>query len=200
MNKKTAAKKTVDKKTAVRTTVLEPTKLKSKGLKRRKLEFGTREPIEVSASRATLSKAKDMADLTKGVTWSKVRLDARKTSSSFAKLNLVNAIVFSAETNWILLASNSGSFAEASVAYRALKAGDNFLVRFFIDVISNNSLFQLSTFGGSAPQTMTLNAGPHEIPVVADAQIAGDHSVQLLLKMPDKAFYVSAIEIQPLNA
>jgi len=190
----------MNKKTAAKTTVLEPVKLKSKGLKNRKLEVDVREPMEVTASRLTLSKAKDMSDLTKGITWSKVRLNARKTSGNFVKLNLVNATVFSAETNWILLASNSGSFAEASVAYKALKAGDNFLVRFLIDVISDNSLFQLSTFGGSAPLTMTLNAGSHEIPVVAVAQAAGDHSVQLLLKMPDRAFYLSAIEIEPLNA
>jgi hypothetical protein len=187
----------MNKKTAVKTTVLDLVKVKSKVVKRN-LDVEEREPIEVTRSRATLSKAKDMADLSKQISWTKVRLDARKTTGNFVKLNLVNATIFSAETNWIMLASNNSTFGEASVAYKALKAGDNFLIRFFIDVISNNSLFQVSTFGGTAPVTMTLNSGPHEIPVVAVAQNAGDHSAQLLLKEANKAYYLSAIEIEPL--
>jgi hypothetical protein len=188
------------KATAVATTVLDIKKLKSKGLKRRKLDFASeRPPMEATGSRATLSKAKDIGELSKGLTWSKVMLNAQKTSGNFAKLNLTNVLSFSAESNWITLVSTSNTWAEASVAYKALKAGDNFLVRFFIDVISNGSQFQLSTFGGSAPVSMTLNAGPHEIPVVAVAQIAGDHSVQLLLTMPNRGFYLQGIEIQPLS-
>ena len=187
----------MNKKTAVKTTVLQPVKLKSKTVKRN-LDVEAREPIEVTRSRATLSKAKDMADLSKQVSWTKVRLDARKTSSPFAKLNLVNVLTFSAETNWITIVSTASSFAEATVAYKALKAGDNFLIRFYIDVISNNSVFKVSTFGGTAPTTMTLSSGPHEIPIVAVAQNAGDHSAQLLLNEANKGFYLSGIEIEPL--
>jgi hypothetical protein len=186
------------KKTVTTTTVLEPVKLKSKVMKKRKLDVEARAPIEATASRATLSKAKDMADLTKQVSWAKVLLNARKTSGNFVKLHLVNVLVFSAEDNTILLTGTSGAFAEASVWYKALKAGDNFLIRFFIDVISNGSQFQVATFGGTAPVTMTLNAGPHEIPVVATAQAAGDHSVQMLLTTPNRSFYLQGLEIQPL--
>ena len=189
----------MNKKTATKTNVLEPIKLKSKGLKNRNLTPEARDPLEFTRSRATLSKAKDMADLTEMVSWSKVWLDARKTSSTFAKLRLVNASIFSADTNSILLASNASTFAEASVDYKTLKAGDNFLVRFFIHVISNNSVFQLSTFGGTAPLTMTLNVGTHEIPVVAVAQNAGDHAVQLLLKEANKSYNLIGIEMQPLS-
>jgi hypothetical protein len=189
----------MNKKTAVKTKTLEPVKLKSKAIAKRNLHPDVREPIEATSSRVTISKARDMADLTRMVTWDKVTLGPRKTSGNFAKLNLVNATVFSAETNSILLSSTEGAFAEASVAYKALAAGDNFLVRFLIDVISDGSSFQLSTFGTSSPQTMTLDSGPHEIPVVAEAQAAGDHSVQLLLKMPNRSFYLTAIEIQPLS-
>ena len=190
----------MNKKTTMKTTTLEPVKVKSKVIKKRKLDIEVREQMEVTKSRATLSKAKDIGDLTKQVSWSKVWLDSRKTSGNFVKLHLVNALVFSADSNTILLTSTTGAFAEASVWYKALKAGDNFLVRFFIDVINDGAQFQLSTFGGSASMQMTLNAGPHEIPVIAVADFAGDHAVQLLLKMPNRSFYLVGIEIQPLTA
>ena len=186
----------MNKKTAVKTTVLDLVKVKSKIVKR-KLDVEDREPIEVTRSRATLSKAKDMADLSKQVSWSKVRLDARKTSSTFAKLELTNASSFSAKDNWITLMGNNINFGEATIDYQALKAGDNFLVRYFIDVISDNSRFQLSA-SGAAPVTMTLNSGPHEIPLVAVAQAAGHHFVQLLLNEANKGYYLRAIEIEPL--
>jgi hypothetical protein len=189
----------MNKKTTMKTTTLEPVKVKSKVIKKRKWDFDEREPMEVTKSRATLSKAKDIGDLTKQVSWSKVWLDSRKTSGNFVKLQLVNALVFSAESNTILLTSTDGAFGESTVCYKALKAGDNFLVRFFIDVINDGALFQITTSGGSIVQ-MTLNAGPHEIPVVTEADFAGDHAVQLLLKMPNRSFYLVGIEIQPLTA
>lgn len=190
----------MNRKTSVKTTVLEPVRLKSKAItKPRNINPDVRGPNKVSSSGVTISKAKRLADALKGMKWAKVRLDARKTYTTNAKLNLNPAVLFNSVQNYILLHSSDGLFADAEVVYKAQKAGDNFLIRYFIDVVSNNTEFKLFTFGAAPTQTLMLNAGPHEIPVVAVAQSAGEHSAQLALQMNDRAFYLQAIEIQPLD-
>jgi hypothetical protein len=187
------------KKAAPKTIAHEPIKLTTKGVVPRKLGRGMREAQDFTKSGLTLAKAKKLADTLKGLKWAKVRLDARKTYTVHAKLNLVNAAIFNAEQNYILLTTTPTSFGEASVVYKAYKEGDHFLVRFFVDVISNGTKFRISTFNGSPPQEVTLSAGTHELPVVAQAAFVGDHAVQLLCITDNKAYYLQAIEVQPIE-
>ncbi|HET6644470.1 MAG TPA: hypothetical protein VFG65_03125 [Fimbriimonadales bacterium] len=125
-------------------------------------------------------------------------LDSRHTYTVHAQLHLNGAGIFNAKTKLILIACHEGLNGVAGIEFNAPAAGEHYLITFFVDVISDDTTLKLFTFGDSPDQTLQLNSGQHEIPVIAIPSLAGDQSVQLCIQMEDHGFYLNKIEIEKL--
>ena len=131
--------------------------------------------------------------------WPKVTLSARKTYSPRAQLVLLNPELLDAEVPTIIFGIAEAFGTYAGVKFDAPRAGDYYLIEFFITVIQRDSEYELRT-SGSASQNLKLAAGPHVLRVVAVPKTKGQQSVTLWATDEALGFYLDRIEIQPMKS
>jgi len=194
---KTAAKtKPASKKTITHAVI----KVMTKGA-RKMTRTGIRPPLPPAIGSATDPRAigtqLDASFLSKK--WSKVTLTARKTYSTPAQLVYHATGYLDAEKNHIYAWSSGPMDVYVGVRFNAPKVGDNYLIKFVIDVINRDSEFEIRA-SGTGKTSMKLAAGNHELLVVAVPKVIGPQSVDLYLTHDAFGFYLHRIEIQPLDS
>lgn len=133
--------------------------------------------------------------------WQDVTLDARHTSFPRAKLDLCGASIFNASDNYIFLEAEDGLHGEVQVNFSASKAGDTYLVTYYVHTNAQNTMLKVISSGNSPIATMNVGPGDHAIPVAVVTNTSGNQYVMLLLWYENgpHAMYVQRVDIQLLG-
>ena len=139
------------------------------------------------------------ADFTKIGSWTKIRLDARKTHTSYANLYLMDASSFFPSINLMVIQTHLGRAGSVGVSFQA-KGGATYIVRFFVHAYPDNYKFDLYTNESPTDQTLNLFPGYNEVPVVVEISQDGNIDVQLRLISKNGSAKIEAVEIQRVKA
>jgi len=132
--------------------------------------------------------------------WANVTLDARHTYFPKARLDMCGASIHNATDNYVFMEAKDGLHAEAQVAFNAAKAGDTYLITYYIQTTMQNTLVKVFSSGPNPAATMNLSAGYHQIPVAVVPSTPGSQYVILTLwSDPEQAMYFQRADVQLLN-
>ena len=180
----------------IRYSVHEEVKLRAKG---RKKPFVPEVPRPPGIPAKRFAGGDYVTDITRIGSWTKIRLDARKTHTNYADLYLMDASSFFPSINLVVIQSYMGRQGSVGVDFK-VKGGTTYIVRFFVHTYPDNYKFDVYTNESPTSQSLTLFAGYNEVPVVVEISQDGEISVQLRLTPKNGRAKIEAVEIQRLKA